>query len=767
MKLISKLKKSKKFQDILLLIIELCFSIYVFSIPSFGESDSLVHYLIYFSLIVLGILSILYCLLFKPIKINRVLFILVPFIIFAFFSTAIYSRKFGQWLTICLLYLSFVIFFITLFVIRDANKVFLLISLSLFVFSLYYIFHYRPNKIFEALSSSTVRLGSDFDNENAVALYSLIGVSSSLYVILFTKYKFRLLFIPPILSLLVVGLTTGSKMFYLLFFIVVIIYLYFIFRKHKLIYFTVVVASIFGFIGLLMLPFMTTIRDRLLSSIQTLFGTTNRADTSTIQRFVYMDYGFFLGTKNAFFGYGCGGFANYSGVDTYSHSNFAETICNFGVIGFSLFYLPLIIPIVFSYKYNIKDKQIIYAFTIFFIMLGISYVFYYNKFYYLILAILYYLTFVKGHANIENEKLFNKIEKIAIVCDSLNAGGAERVISSLANEFNKKRISVSIVTLSNDTFRFYDLSNEVLVQSLCSTGAKFIRFLKKIFKLIKFLKADKPDVVLSFLPLSNFYCFIACKCSNTKYVVSERNDPNHDPKNKLLRKLKELSFKYADGCVFQTDFAKEYYFKEVHDKSIVIFNPVYIDNALAPSIKKEHTITAVGRLENQKNYPLLFDAFKAFLAKGYNDYVLHIYGDGSLTRNLSKYSEEIGIKNKIKFCGKDSDWLRKEINTSIFVLSSKYEGMPNSLLEALCSGIPCISTDCPIGGPYMLKKEGFELELVNTDAIDLSNRMEKCLSNDYIHRSLENRNRYTGFAPINIADKWLEFCCSLKRQSLF
>ena len=767
MRFLSRIRESKVLKNILLRIVELTLLIYAFSLPSFGERTSIVHYVVYLAMAALGLFSFLYCFLYRKVKINALMFILVPFLLFSIIGTSVYSKDFRNWITVLLLVISFLIFIFSFLAIGNIDRILLIIASALFAFSIYYIYHYKDIIIhFSSLKSG--RIGTYFDNENGISLYSSVGFASSLYVLIFTKKKWRFIFIVPCLSLSLVGFTSGSRTFYLLMFVVVIVYLYFILHKHKIIYAIIVVATALSFVGLLMTPFMNTIRERLISSIQTLFGTATRPDPSTIQRYVFMDYGLFLGSKNALIGYGCSGFRLFSGVGTYSHSNYAETICNFGIIGFLLFYIPFFIPIIYSFKYKMERKQIVVLFTIFYILFGISNVFYSNKTYYLILAVLYFSTFVEGRKKYEDKFAFQNVKKIVIVCDSLNAGGAERVIANLSNGLANRNINVTLVPLSNDTNCFYDINPNIKIENMVSNGSAIVRFFKKLSKLCKFLKKSRQDIIVSFLPLSNIYCFLASKLTKTRYIVSERNNPLTDPKNKLLRFLKNISFDYSEGCVFQTSFARDCYPEHIRNKSSIISNPFVASKELLAGKNKYPRIVSVGRLTDQKNYPLLFSAFQLFILNNHQNFILNIYGEGVLKDQLVAAVSELGIENNVCFLGNDPNWLEKEIDASAFVLPSKYEGMPNALLEALCSGIPCVSTDCPIGGPLALKEKGFYLELTSIDdASEMCRCIELCLDESHINQSIQNKEIAKLFSLDSIVDEWIELINTIKNQSLF
>jgi len=144
-------------------------------------------------------------------------------------------------------------------------------------------------------------------------------------------------------------------------------------------------------------------------------------------------------------------------------------------------------------------------------------------------------------------------------------------------------------------------------------------------------------------------------------------------------------------------------------------------------VEKKDKIISVGRLVEQKNYFLLIDAFEMFLEKN-PSFILKIYGEGVLYKELLHYIEQKGLLTKIQLCGHNLTWHSDEQDSKLYALSSKYEGMPNGLAEALCLGITSVSTDIPIGGPKQLKKHFRNLFLCSSmDAADFAQTMEEAI----------------------------------------
>lgn len=286
--------------------------------------------------------------------------------------------------------------------------------------------------------------------------------------------------------------------------------------------------------------------------------------------------------------------------------------------------------------------------------------------------------------------------KVVFVISSLNAGGAERVIANLANEFSQRGYDVSIVLFRNVIH--YSLVPQICVEVIQEShkGSSYIYHASR--QLRSKLKAKKPDVVISFLTEINVLSIFASAGQEWKLIVSERNNPYVMPKNKRYRILRKLLYPFADTFVFQTKQARDYFNNTIRRKSTIIHNPVVPTNVEQRENQRNiFSIVSVGRLEPQKNMQLLIDAFAEFHKK-YPDSELTIYGEGSERNNLQLLIEKLSLDGVVNLPGNKQNILELIANDNVFVLSSDYEGMSNALMEAMAVGLPCISTDCPIGG---------------------------------------------------------------------
>ena len=239
----------------------------------------------------------------------------------------------------------------------------------------------------------------------------------------------------------------------------------------------------------------------------------------------------------------------------------------------------------------------------------------------------------------------------------------------------------------------------------------------KLYKLKKIILEEKPDIIITFLPEPSFKILflkkISKKIKQIPIIVSVRNDPVIEYKNKIINFIMKRLYPLSEGFVFQTEDAKKYFDNIINCKNKVIVNPVgeaFIKERYEG--EREKRIVAVGRLEPQKNYKLLLDAFKKINQK-HPDYMLEIYGKGSLEEELKMLVKKSKLDSVIIFKG-NSDTIEKDIyNAKAFVMTSNYEGMPNSLLEAFVLGVPCVSTDCPCGRSKTIYK-GWQKWIIST-----------------------------------------------------
>ena len=256
-----------------------------------------------------------------------------------------------------------------------------------------------------------------------------------------------------------------------------------------------------------------------------------------------------------------------------------------------------------------------------------------------------------------------------------------------------------------------------------------------------------------------FLKHISKRIKEIPVIISVRNDPEIEYKNKIINYIMRKLYPLANGFVFQTQDAKDYFKTILKCKKEVIENPVN-ENFLKTNYKgeREKKIVAVGRLEPQKNYPLLIEAYKEVCAK-HPEYNLEIYGEGSLKEYLLEITKRLKLEEKVIFKGESNQVWADIYKASAFVMSSNYEGMPNALLEAFCLGVPCISTDCPCGGPRSIITNDINGLLTKVGDIkgltDAINRIiEENIGVKFSNKASKERQK---FKTNVICNKWKKF----------
>lgn len=322
--------------------------------------------------------------------------------------------------------------------------------------------------------------------------------------------------------------------------------------------------------------------------------------------------------------------------------------------------------------------------------------------------------------------------KILFYINAIHDGGAERVMINLAKYFSDTGYETILVTSFRDTWEYKiegNVKRLTLEENEIKQG-KIKRNFSRIIKLRDILKKEKPDVAVSFMAEPNFRLLIASLGLNVKTIVSVRNDPNKEYAGKIGKFVGKWILPIADGCVFQTKEAQEWFPERLQRKSTIIFNAVKEEFFHIERKPVAGEIITCGRLEAQKNHKLLIDAF-AEAIKEHPYARLKIYGEGSLRDVLQEQINKLGLQDKAFLMGATNDVAKALQTADLFVLSSDYEGMPNALMEAMAAGVPCISTDCPCGGPRELFRELLCNQLISIrDKNSMAEKIDMFLSRD-------------------------------------
>lgn len=336
-----------------------------------------------------------------------------------------------------------------------------------------------------------------------------------------------------------------------------------------------------------------------------------------------------------------------------------------------------------------------------------------------------------------------KNKRIVFFCGTLMQGGAERVISILSKKFCEKGLDVSILYYYNSEI-FYSIHSDVKLFCVQEqTASKNV--LKNLLWIRRFFNKN-ADVVISFLASFNILALVANMGLKSSIIVADRSDPYVVPSNMLIRKIRDFLYCFADGVVLQTKRNFDYFSKSVQKKSSIIFNPTNIGEykGFALSTEKNKRVVTVGRLMPSKNQKMLIEAFSQISQK-FPSYTLTIYGEGKAREDLENYISELQLSDKVFLPGEEKNIFGKIADADLFVLPSNYEGMPNALIEAMCLGLPVISTDVS-GASDFITNEINGLIVERNNLPQLVAAMEKALSD-------ENYRKVSAGQAVNVIEK--------------
>lgn len=325
--------------------------------------------------------------------------------------------------------------------------------------------------------------------------------------------------------------------------------------------------------------------------------------------------------------------------------------------------------------------------------------------------------------------------KISFFIGNLGRGGAERVISILANEYCKKGWDVDVALLLNTEIS-YDLDNRINVINLCvGDGGYFKKALPWLGKIRKYLKESKPDRVVSFIGRINALVLTAAVGLKIPIIVSERNDPRHDGRGKAMQWYCNTIYRRASAIVYQNQYEKSCFNKRLEELGYIIPNPVSV-SAVHEGCDFGYTIATAGRLMEQKNHPMLISAVDK-LRDVFPSVRCDIYGEGVWRNNLQRQIEELDLAETVKLKGSVPDIHERLKSCGLFVMTSEFEGLSNALVEAMMMGLPCITTDYP--GSDELIQDGVNGIIVpRGDSDELAEQIKRVFEDDKLRIRLAN-----------------------------
>ena len=348
--------------------------------------------------------------------------------------------------------------------------------------------------------------------------------------------------------------------------------------------------------------------------------------------------------------------------------------------------------------------------------------------------------------------------KIAIVAADLYVGGSQRYLSGLANYWHRQGQEVSVIVLRQGGI-YYPLEDGIHKETFDYDHRNL--YLRPVLSLTTFrklrrsLKRIQPDVVLSNLGTTNILTLMASK--GLKHKVFIRDAFNHVRKrSKLEMVLRKRLYPRAHGIIAQSKDIKKHLDREFNHPNIQVFgNPVRPLNC-GREIKKEKLILNVGALVRRKGQHYLLDLAERLSD---DDWTFAVLGEGPAHKALEQDIQRRGLQEKVRLMGAVENvdpWLYK---ASIFVFPSLMEGLPNALIEAMRSGLPCVSFDCDTG-PRELIKNGENGYLVPPNDLEgLLENVERLITDEKLREKIgaNARNSTHKFAMEEVSTELLNF----------
>ncbi len=359
------------------------------------------------------------------------------------------------------------------------------------------------------------------------------------------------------------------------------------------------------------------------------------------------------------------------------------------------------------------------------------------------------------------------MKTIVFHSDSLEQGGAERVIVNLADRFVQDGYGVIIATEQYGDNEFVTDSRVRRVHVGLSEEeekkGRLRQFFLRVKHLRRFLKEEKPDILIPFTRKPLYRGLMAAYFLKIPVLISIRTDPTGHYEERMDKICIPLLFPRADGCVFQTVGAKEFFAPRLQENSRIILNPLHPKYLGAPvPAARTKRIVQSGRLVDFKNQPMLIRAFMRVHEK-HPEYVLQIYGGDShdgTKEILEQLIAELHAESFVLLMGA-SDTLEQDLlDAAVFAFSSDWEGLPNALMEAMALGLPIVATDCPCGGPRTLMTDGENGLLVpikNEEA--LADGMNRLIENPELAEKLgKNARNIANIAdPETVYAQWKDY----------
>lgn len=353
--------------------------------------------------------------------------------------------------------------------------------------------------------------------------------------------------------------------------------------------------------------------------------------------------------------------------------------------------------------------------------------------------------------------------KVLIFIHSLQNGGAERVTANLANYWVDKGWDITVVTFAKRNSDFYTLHPMVqrialeLTNDSSNVWAGLWNNLPRIVALRRVLRQVRPDIALGMITNSSVLLALAALgLPNLCSIGTERNHPPQTPLDFQWKILRSCTYGLLNVVTALTSESAEWIKHNTNARRIVVipnavFLPLPIEEPrIIPSVicrSGRKIVLAAGRLNAQKGHDWLIKAFSN-LSQKHSDWDLVILGEGSLRTTIERQVQKAGLEKRIFIPGRAgniSEWYE---TADLYVMSSRFEGFPNSLLEAMAHGLPVVSFDCDTGPRDIVRHEVDGLLVPSGDVGALTASIDRLMSDPlerqrFAMKAVEVRERFS------------------------
>lgn len=350
---------------------------------------------------------------------------------------------------------------------------------------------------------------------------------------------------------------------------------------------------------------------------------------------------------------------------------------------------------------------------------------------------------------------------VMFVLAGLGAGGAERVVALVSAEMIRRGERVCVVSFDSPedpVYHAFAPGVELVRLGIPAGGSSFFRGMVASWRRMRALRAAirqrRPGAVISFLTKINVITGMAARGCGIPVFLSERNNPDRQRAHPLWALAWKWAARRAEAVVLQTEAIRALYPVDIARRAQVVPNPVET-LAVERVAHDRPQLTAVGRLTGQKGFDLLIAAF-AQIAPEFPEWDLTIWGEGPDRLKLQQQISDSGFANRIFLPGNSATpggWIA---SADAFVLSSRFEGFPNVLIEAMHAGLPVVSFRCDFG-PDEIVSDGIDGILVERESVPaLVQALRVILSDKQLRESL-GRAAFASAARFDlpeIVSKW-------------